>query len=193
MKIGITGGIGSGKSIVCRVLKTMGYPVFDADIAAKKIMLQDIVVKSEVIALLGEGAYIKGELNRAYIAEKIFNNDVLREQLNQIVHPAVRKSFQSWSDEQEQDYTFMEAAILFETGGDKNFDEVILVTANEETRIQRVVKRDGASRNDILKRMAKQMPESEKETKTNLVIYNEVDRLIIPQILSILKKLKYQY
>lgn len=190
MKIGITGGIGSGKSIVCRILKTMGYPVFDADIAAKNIMRHNPVVVNAVIALLGEGAYIKGELNRAYIAEKIFNNDLLREKLNQIVHPEVRKTFQSWSEEQEHDFTFMEAAILFETGGDKNFDEVILVTANEETRIQRVVKRDDVSRNDVLSRMAKQMPENEKETKTNFVIYNEADRLIIPQVLNVLERLK---
>ncbi len=184
--IGITGGIGSGKSIVCKILEKLGYPVFYADVAAKKVMNEDQALKSELISLLGENAYLNKELNRPFIAEQIFKNDQLKNEVNALVHPAVYRAYENWKQEQESALVFNESALLFETGSYKRFDATILVTANSETRIQRVMGRDGTDREAVLDRMSHQLDDDAKQKLCDFKIVNEADILLLPQLLKIL-------
>lgn len=140
MIIGLTGGIGSGKTTVAGLIKKMGYPVYNSDIRAKEIVNDNAELKAKIITLLGENAYDeKGNYNRKWVAEQIFNDDEKRLSLNAIVHPAVKLDFAKWVAEQENNLVFKETALLFELGLDKNCDATILVTADEEIRIQRVM------------------------------------------------------
>lgn len=170
--IGITGGIGSGKTTVANFFKTYGIPVYIADDEAKKLMHQS-PIKEELIELFGEEAYDSSrQLNRSFIASKVFNNKELLEKLNQIVHPRVEKDFQEWAKHQDSPYVLYEAAILFETGKYKQFDYTILVTAPIETRIKRVQKRDQSSEEEILARMKNQWSDEEKMKLANWIIKN---------------------
>jgi dephospho-CoA kinase len=184
--IGITGGIGSGKSIVCKILVKLGYPVFYADLAAKKVMNEDQKLKSELIHLLGENAYFNNELNRPFIAEQIFKSSQLKNEVNALVHPAVYQVYENWKQEQESDLVFNESALLFETGSYKRFDATILVSANRETRIQRVMERDNTSRESVLDRMSHQLDDHAKQKLCDFEILNEGNTLLFPQLLKIL-------
>ncbi len=188
--IGITGGIGSGKSTICRVFSTMGYPVFYSDTEAKEIMLSDSSVKNQIIKLFGERAYNDNGVNREYLAEKVFNNSELLSQINNIVHPAVRKKFNSWKLEQNERIVLNEAAILFETGAYKNFDHTILVTCPEELRISRIITRDKTSKQKVKERMNKQWSDEAKAALADFVICNDENSLVSKQVLDILKQLK---
>jgi dephospho-CoA kinase len=185
LKIGITGGIGSGKSTVCMVFEVLGIPVFSADDAAKQLMITDKMLMQNISALFGEDAYINGDLNRKLISEKVFNNRTLLDQLNAIVHPVTFAAFDSWLLKQHSPYIIKEAAILFESGAHLRNDLNILVYANEETRIRRVMQRDHFSREQVLARMKNQMSEEEKKELSDFVIYNEDDSMIIPQVLDL--------
>lgn len=184
--IGVTGGIGSGKSIICRIISTMGYPVFYADNEAKSILVENEEVRTEIFRLFGEKAYQGKLLNREFIASKIFDNKDLRTRMNAIVHPRVGEAFKKWMSEQESDIVFDEAAILFETGSYKNFNHTILVTAPEELRITRVMSRDKVSRDKVLSRMATQWPEEKKISMADFIIKNDDKSLVIPQVLKTL-------
>lgn len=186
-KIGITGGIGAGKSIVCELLTTLGYPVFNSDSEAK--ILMNTVLKSDIQKLFGEKAYLKNELNRTYISELIFNDKPLLSQLNGIVHPAVREAFDKFSAESTSSLVFNEAAILFETGAYKYFDAVVLVTASEKTRIKRVMDRDGVTETQVKERMANQWTDKQKGELTTFRIQNDNDKLILPQTLTVINQL----
>lgn len=173
MIIGLTGGIGSGKTAVAGLIKKMGYPVYNSDIRAKEIVNDNAELKAKIITLLGENAYDeKGNYNRKWVAEQIFNDDEKRLALNAIIHPAVKLDFEKWVAEQENDLVFKETALLFELGLDKNCDATILVTADEEIRIQRVMQRDEKSRAEVLSIIKKQMPEEEKRQKADFIIEN---------------------
>lgn len=187
--IGITGGIGSGKSVVCKVLESLGYPVFYADTAAKKVMQEDEQLRREISALLGTESYLGAEVNRPFIAAKIFGSDELRTALNALVHPAVWRTFDAWKAEQSQPLVFNESALMFETGAYKRFDCIVLVTAPEETRIERVMQRDGLSRDEVLARMAKQWPDTEKMELADKIILNGPDDKLVPQVLELLSAL----
>lgn len=186
-KIGLTGGIGSGKSIICEVLKTIGYPVFNSDDEAKLLMVNNQEVIQQIKELFGEEAYKDKLLNRAFLADKIFNNEELKLALNRIVHPAVRNAFESWSNKQNKALVFNEAAILFETGAYKKFDYTVLVTAPEKIRIERVVSRDNTTEQEVQQRMNNQWKDEVKSELASFVINNNNTTLVTPQVLEMLK------
>ncbi|MGB0934013.1 MAG: dephospho-CoA kinase [Lishizhenia sp.] len=186
-KIGITGGIGAGKSVICSLLSVLGYPVFNSDRVAKNLMQSDL--REEIILLFGEKAYLNEKLNRTYISERVFKNKTLLTQLNQIVHPAVRNAFDQFCLKSDAPLVFNEAAILFETGAYKNFDAVVLVKANQKTRIERVLKRDKISEDQIKARMNNQWSDQKKSALTSFIVENDDDKLIIPQTLRLVNHL----
>ena len=185
-KVGITGGIGAGKSTISKIFKLLGIPVYDADSRAKWLMNHESGLKKEIINLFGVEAYTSEGLNRTFIAKQTFNNQSKLEQLNALVHPAVGKDYIDWEKEQKSPYTLKEAALLFEAGSFKDLDLIIVVSAPEELRIERVLKRDAhRTREDIKAIISKQWPQREKEEKANFVIENDGSSLIIPQVLEI--------
>lgn len=185
LKVGITGGIGSGKSIVCRVFTTLGIPVFDADAAAKYIMEHDATVIAAVKSLLGNDVYINDQPDRQKIASQVFGKPELLQQLNQIIHPAVLAYGGEWMNQQTSPYTIKEAAIFFESGSYKQMDIMVGVYAPKDVRLERALKRDGATEEKILQRMANQMDEDEKMSRCDYVINNFGSHTIIPQVLDL--------
>ncbi|MDH7448275.1 dephospho-CoA kinase [Aquimarina sp. 2201CG14-23] len=170
--VGLTGGIGSGKSTVAKMFKKLGASIYIADDEAKKLMNEDDDVKKQILQLLGKESYVSGELNRPFIADKVFNDKSLLEKLNAIVHPAVANHFITWKQKQKGAYVIKEAAILFENSGYKQCDYTILVTAPEETRIERVLKRDHTTRTQVLARLKNQWLDSKKIPLADFVIIN---------------------
>lgn len=187
LKIGLTGGIGSGKSFVAEILEKMNFPVYYSDPEAKRIMDKNPIIRKELIELLGNDIYLEEGLNRTLLAEKIFNDEELRQKVNTIVHPQVRLGFLDWIEKQNAQVVFNEAAIFFETGAYKGFDAMILVTAPENIRIQRVVERDNMSPELVRARMSKQWKDDQKIPLANCVIVNDGKRALLPQIESCLK------
>ncbi len=187
--IGITGGIGSGKSVVSKILQLMGYPVYSSDQRAKEIMHEDQSLIAGLKELFGEEAYLDSNLNRPYIAAQIFRDDSKRTAMNNLVHPAVRADFQQWIKQQNAPVLFQESALLFETGSYKLFDGVILVSAPEEVRIQRIKERDQLTDEQVQARFNAQLSEEEKMKLTDLVIQNDGNHLLVPQILDLLKRI----
>lgn len=191
LKIGITGGIGSGKSTVCKVFAVLGIPVFEADQIARQMMNSDPDVGKQLIHTFGESVYLPDHtIDRKYLAGIVFSNPSLLAQLNSIVHPAVQKAFFDWVSKQEARYIIHEAAILFESGFYKLMDKTITVATNEDQRIQRVVKRDGISLEQVKERIRNQWNDSERIKLADFVIKNNDADLIIPQILDIDKKIR---
>lgn len=186
LQVGITGNMGSGKSTVCGIFAELGIPIYDADSRAKGLMLQN-PLKSHICALLGDEAYLpNGELNRPYIASMAFSNSETLLKLNALVHPAVATDAQRWHKEQANvPYTLREAALLVESGSYKQLDYLILVSAPESIRIERVVKRDHTSREDAILRMQKQLPEAQKAPLAHFIIINDGISALIPQVLGI--------
>jgi len=171
--VGLTGGIGSGKSYVGKIFETLGIAVYYADKEAKRLMIQDKRLKCNLKDLLGGAAYHRnGRLNRAFVAGKIFKNKTLLEKVNQLVHPAVKDDFLVWAESQVSPYVMEESAILFENGLNTGFDSVILVTADEDIRIARVMKRDKVTEQQVRSRMKQQLPDEKKLILANFVIRN---------------------
>lgn len=171
--VGLTGGIGSGKSTVARFFEALGIPIYIADDRAKELMVNDTALKQAIIELLGVAAYAEnGNLNRAYIASQVFSHADLLNRLNALVHPAVGKDFKKWVNSQNSPYVIKEAAILFENGNYKQSDKNILVTAPTEMRIERVINRDGATKESILSRMQHQWPDSDKIPLADYIVEN---------------------
>lgn len=191
LKIGITGGIGSGKTTVCQIFETLGIPVYYADDRAKRLMTEDPILKRQIVELFGQEAYQKdGSLNRKHIADIVFNNKAQLARLNAAVHPAVGRDANAWHDAQNAPYTLREAALLFEAGSFRQMDKVITVTAPEEVRIARVMKRDQTTEEAVRARMDKQMPEAEKVERADFVIHNDGKHSLISQVLDIHRQLK---
>jgi len=180
----------TGKSIVGKVFKCMDYPLYVADTEAKKLMNEDTAVQKAIISLLGEEAFCNNKLNREFISKQIFQNNDLREQLNSIVHPAVRNHFEDWCAAQEQEIIFYESALVFETNSENRFSRILLVTADLETKIKRLTKRDQQSRDLINKKISSQMSDEEKSKKADFIINNNDNSMILPQIATILKSIK---
>ena len=172
MVIGLTGGIGSGKSTIAKEFATLGISVFNSDEQAKVLIATDAQVKKRIIAAFGEEAYQNGEYNRAYIAQIVFNNSEKLAILNGIVHPALAKYFNQWAKKQTSPYVLKEAAILFESGSYKNCDYIITVTAPEEVRIARVMARDHCTETQVRARMAQQWSDAQRIALSNAVIEN---------------------
>jgi dephospho-CoA kinase len=186
IKVGLTGGIGSGKTTVSLIFEKLGIPVFNADNEAKKVIHSDENVKQEIIKLFGKEIYLEtGELDRSKMASVVFSNKKALEQLNAIVHPAVKNSFDNWVKLQQTHYIVKEAAILFESGSYKEMDQIITVTAPVELRVTRVVSRDKINQEQINQRIANQIADEERISKSNFIVVNDDKNLIIPQILKI--------
>jgi len=191
LKIGITGGIGSGKSTVCHIFKLLGVPVFEADIVAKQLLQTDPGIKKGLIHLFGEGIYLDdGAVDRKKLAGIIFSDEVQLAKMNELVHPVVRSEFNEWIKQQHVPYVIHEAAILFESGFYKLMDFTIFVSAPEEERIQRVVKRDGVSEQQVKERLDKQWTDEEKRKLADYEIINDNKYPVLPEIIQIDKRLK---
>jgi dephospho-CoA kinase len=171
-KVGITGGIGSGKSTVCRILGEHGVAVYDADSRAKELMATSVEVRSALIESFGAECFTSEGLNRSYLAERVFNNAEQLATLNSIVHPAVIRDFEQWAEQQEGNYVVLESAILFEAKLDSRVDVVVSVLAPEELRIERAMQRDGASREAIVRRIANQISDDERTERSKYAIVN---------------------
>ena len=188
IKVGLTGGIGSGKSTVAQVFKTLGIPVFDADIVAKRIMEEDKVLVASIKKAFGEESYIGDKLNRKYIADIVFKDKYQLELLNNLTHPATIKAAEEWMATQTSPYCIKEAALLFEAGTAGNLDIIIGVQAPDALRIKRVMHRDDISRQEVLNRMGKQIEQDIKMRLCDSVIINDEQRLLIPQVLELHNK-----
>ncbi|MDR0231919.1 MAG: dephospho-CoA kinase [Dysgonamonadaceae bacterium] len=187
IKLGITGGIGAGKSVVASFLKATGIPVYVADDESKKITSTSPRIKEQLIKQFGEDLYAGGVLNKVLLASLIFENKENLKIVNSIIHPEVVSDFETWSTKHSnKNIVAIETAILFESKLDKIVDIIITVTAPQEERIQRVLKRNNTTREEILSRMSNQLPDEEKCRMSDFVIYNDNDRAIIPQIESLL-------
>jgi len=188
IKIGITGGIGSGKTTVCKIFEKLGIPVFYADTVAKEIMITDPVLREGIINTFGNDSYdFAGKLNNKYIAQLVFNDQQELAKLNALVHPAVFRAFDSWEDTIAADvpYTLKEAALLFESGSYKMCDKNILVTAPADVRIARVIARDAVTREQVEARMDKQLHDDEKKKIADFLITNDESRSVILQVLEL--------
>ncbi len=185
--IGITGGIGSGKSIVCKVFATMGIPIYEADSRAKSFMNNDLYLKKLIKNLLGEQAYTPtGEYNRAWVASQVFNNPVLLKQLNAIVHPRVRDDSEQWIQQHSKvPFLLYEAAIMKAAGEGNHFDKVIIVNAPIGLRIKRVQKRDNRSEKEIKDIIARQISDEERLKIADFVIENDEEVPLLQQILDL--------
>lgn len=170
--IGLTGGIGSGKTTVANFFKELGVPVYIADVEAKKIMNTSASIKMALISLFGKKTYLNNELNRKFIASKVFKDKSLLQKLNDIVHPEVEKHFKVWKANQDQPYVIYEAAIIFENNAQSKFDYTILVTAPQDIKVKRVLNRDHATEQEVKSRMENQWDDSKKEKLANFIIEN---------------------
>jgi len=174
--IGLTGGIGSGKTSVAKLLEQKGFPVYYSDDQAKNIVNKDPDLKIRIISLLGEEAYLQGEYNRKFVSGKVFNDAELLDQLNDLIHPAVRSDFEKWVTSQNSEFVFKETALLFELKLNEHCYKSLLVTADDNLRIKRTMDRDHKTYREIEAVIQKQMPEKEKVRLADYIIYNNSDR-----------------
>ena len=187
LSVGVTGGIGAGKSIVCSVFSILGVPVYDADIRARWLMENDPTLRQQIIEKFSKTAFIRGRINRNWLAGEVFSNTRLLKKLNTLVHPLVRVDFAEWERlHQESPYVIKEAALLIETGSHLVLDKIVLVTAPEKERINRILERD-IHRNEeqIRDIIQKQLGDEEKERHADYVLKNDGSALLIPQILQL--------
>ncbi|MFI5157021.1 MAG: dephospho-CoA kinase [Chitinophagales bacterium] len=189
MKIGLTGGIGSGKTTVARIFEILGIPVYYADDAARRLMNTDPDLKRKIINLFGEQAYNHGLLDRNYISSQVFENKNKLGELNALTHPVTIKDADDWMKNQETPYAIKEAALIFESGAEKMLDLVIGVDAPEEIRIRRTMERDSVSRDQVIARMKNQLPDGEKMSRCDFLIHNDDTQAILPQVLVLHQKL----
>ena len=188
-RIGITGGIGAGKSLVAEIIKAMGYPVYNSDERAKELTDSNPKIKEGLIHLFGIEIYQNDTLNKFALAQAIFSDESLREKVNALIHPIVREDFNLWALAQNNSLVFNESAILFETGSFKNFDAIILVYAPTELRIKRIMKRDNCSENEVLKRMNSQFSDEEKYQLTEFRVLNDEQTPLLVQVEKIILNL----
>lgn len=189
VKIGITGGIGSGKSFVCRMLAELGFPIYDCDSEAKRLMTESVEIKQRLTSLIGENAYEGSTLNKPVIAKYLFADKDNAQRVNSIVHPVVKRDFLTWAKSQSSPIVIQECAILFESGFEDTVDKTIEVYAPESIRLQRAMSRDNAQESQIRARMAQQMPEEAKKAKADFVIINDGETNIKLQIDNIISKI----
>ncbi len=189
LKIGLTGGIGSGKSLVCKIFSTLGIPVFRSDEVSRDLLDHDPEIISKVTSIFGDGIYRDGILDRKKLSAAVFTDRNTLAKLNAIIHPAVQEAFNGWmADCINAPYIIKESAIIFESGTDKGLDYVIMVSAPESLQISRVMKRDGASREEVLRRIRNQMNDTERSGRSDEIVYNDDHHMVIPQVLELHKK-----
>jgi dephospho-CoA kinase len=190
IKVAVTGGIGSGKSVVCKVFHHLGIPIFNADEEAKRLMDTDRSIKQGLSEMFGSTLYRSdGFIDRKKLAGIIFHDQLALQKVNQLIHPAVYESFQTWADLQKSEYIIQEAAIVFENDHQHRYDQIITVTAPFELRIARCIQRDQSNRESILERMHNQFSDEYKAERSAFIIVNDEKQLIVPQILEIHKEL----
>jgi dephospho-CoA kinase len=187
LSIGITGGIGSGKTLISRIFRNLGIAVYYSDERARHLMNHDEMLSGQIREMFGPESFLEGKLNREFLASEVFSRKEKLDQLNQLVHPAVQQDFREWKKLHADDpYCMKEAAMLFETGSYRELDKTILVLAPEHLRIQRILLRDPhRSTADVKGIMASQMPDEEKKKLADYTIVNDDSRLVIPQALKI--------
>ncbi|HEY5462487.1 MAG TPA: dephospho-CoA kinase [Hanamia sp.] len=188
LRIGLTGGIGSGKSTVARIFEVLGIPVYSADDASKRLMVEDKELKKNIIQSFGGQSYINGELNRKYLSAQVFNDSKKIELLNSLVHPATLKDAVEWTKKQNAPYTIKEAALIFESGSDKLLDFVVGVKSPLSLRIERAMKRDNVTAAQVEARMKLQMDEEEKMNLCDFIIVNDEQEMLIEQVLALHEK-----
>ena len=194
LKIGLTGGVGSGKSTIAKIIETLGYPVYISDSKASELINRNEEIKKHLTELFGKDIYQPdGNLNKKRLANIIFNDKEAIKQVNSIVHPAVTQDFMKWCSAQRCPFLFFESAILFESKLENLFDYIILIITDLETRMKRVISRDSTTREKVIERINNQMPDEIKQTKSDFVIYNNNDDKVIKQILSIIHQLNNIY
>lgn len=186
--VGVTGGIGSGKSVICKVLEKLGHPVFYSDNVAKELIESDPIIIQGLTNLIGKELY-DGGFQKHILAQKIFNNSEIKQKVNQIIHPRVRLAFNVWKAAQNSPLVFNEAAILFETGMYKKYDAVILVTAPQSIKMKRVISRDGSSEDDVKARMNNQWTDEEKIKLTDFIIVNDDKLPVLPQVDNVISNI----
>lgn len=190
LKIGLTGGIGSGKSTVAKIFEVLGVPVYYADDAAKELMNTDPQIKEAIKKIFGADAYQAEKLNRSYLASIVFADEKKLEILNALIHPATINASNAWMEKQSAPYIIKEAALLFESDAYKYLDAVIGVSSPLPQRIKRVMERDNTSEDEILKRINRQMNEEEKLKRCQFIIHNDESTLLIPQVIELDKKFR---
>lgn len=183
LRIGITGGIGSGKSTVADIFNVLGIPVYRSDDASKRLMVEDKELKKNIIESFGEESYINGILNRKYLAAQVFNDSQKIALLNSFVHPATINDARQWMEKQHTSYIIKEAALIFESGSEKFLDYVIGVKSPVDLRVSRAMKRDSVTREQVEARMKLQMDEDEKMKSCDFIIINDEQQMLIPQVL----------
>lgn len=189
LKIGLTGGIGSGKSTAAQIFEVLGIPVYYADTEAKRLMNEDAQIKKEIIKIFGEKAYSNSTLDRKYISSIAFSDPAKLQSLNTIVHPAIKKDAENWMQKQTTPYAIHEAALIFEAKVNERLDYVIGVSSPEELRIKRAMQRDNVSRDEVLKRISRQLAEKIKMSKCDFILFNDEEQLLIPQVVELHQKL----
>ena len=189
LRIGVTGGIGTGKSVVCQIFETLGAPIYNADARAKALYTENEDLKAALIVRFGNKVYEYEALNRDYLGLKVFNNEAELKWLNTLVHPLIFKDYEDWCKQHDAAlYTVKEAAIMIESGSHKHVDVLIAVAAPEELRIKRVMARDGISEANVKARMAKQMPQENLIAQCHFVIQNDQKESLISQVLALHKR-----
>ena len=189
LRVGLTGGIGSGKSTVADIFSVLGIPVFKADLVTRQLMEEDEILRTSIKKEFGEDAYTNNTLNRKYLASIVFNDAFQLEKLNAITHPAVIDAAQKWMQQQTTAYVIKEAALMFESASAAGVDLIIGVYAPQHIRIKRVMDRDGVTRQDVLVRIDKQIDEEIKMKLCDFVLVNDEQQLLIPQVLELHEKL----
>lgn len=188
--VGLTGGIGSGKSTVSELLRVYGIPVYDSDSRSKQLCETDLELVSQLKDLLGPDNYLpNGRLNRSYMAKALFEDQATLQAANQLIHPAVARDFTAWASSQNANVVVQETAILFEAGLEKRYDSILCVTAPESLRIQRTCTRSGLNEKEVLARMRNQLPEEERIRRSDFVLNNDGIQPLIPQLEALLKKI----
>ena len=187
LRVGITGGIGTGKTTVCKIFQALGISVFDADRSAKRLMAEDAVLKNQLIDHFGDDTFgADGVLNRTYLAQRVFNNEEDLNQLNQLVHPFVLTDYENWLLQiPKAPYSIREAAIMLESGTYKDLDVIILIDAPDELRIKRVIQRDKRSETEVQSIISRQWPMEKKRKFTSFIIQNNEKQFLIPQVLHL--------
>ncbi|MDR1258208.1 MAG: dephospho-CoA kinase [Tannerellaceae bacterium] len=193
IRIGLTGGIGSGKSMVASLLEVLGVPVYEADAGSKRLIGASALIRRRLTDLLGESVYNGAELDRKRLADCIFNDPEILKQVNAIIHPEVGADFLDWASRQTAAICAIETAILFESGFDCLVDMSVMVYAPVELRTGRVVARDGVSREDVLRRMRNQWPDEVKKARSDYIIYNDGRQALLPQLNKLLADMPAAY
>jgi len=189
VRVGLTGGIGSGKSTVAQIFEVLGIPVYYADIAAKRLMNEDPQLISAITTIFGKQAYVNNILDRKYISSIVFSEPTKLALLNSIVHPATKKDGEAWMQQQTSPYAIHEAALIFEAKVTERLDKVIGVSSPIELRIKRAMERDKVSSDEVLRRMEQQLDEDLKMSKCDFILVNDEQQLLIPQVLDLHEKL----